>query len=611
MASYLPETTRPRRRRIRRWLLSGLFALVLVGGALVWEKLFHEYPQEFATTADQFKYGSIGAENSQGIPYWIWVVLPRVFPDHLPGPGGYASLGIVWEQVDPGHPAPEMPVGFSRKRIGYDRVAVNCALCHSATYRTRSDDGRLSVTNVVPGGPAGRFDPQSYLAFLRDCAQDQRFNADTLMEAISYNVKLSTLDQWLYRYVLIPGTRDALLKQSAASQWMQSRPLWGHGRIDPFNPVKFGMLEMNLDRTIGNSDMMPLWDLSSRRTRQGTWNLHWDGLNVDPLDTSLAGALGDGATRKSLPVDQIRNLQTWFTFELPPPGSPPGARAKRELIEEGRQIFARHCSDCHGRKGDRLNEVIVWSSDDPNATDDHRLKMWNTLTGDNPPRHAAAIYNDYGNGYAWDLNSFVKTEGYVATPLQGLWLRGPYLHNGSVPTLADLLCPPLSQVEQRKLILDAAVETNLTRLLVEFFTDRPADTRTFDNLVTTLKDARDESATRRLDEFLEGLRRAEISPEGASAVATRLQRLKPLVDRVIRLARERRRRPPMFYRGSDVLDIEHVGFVHDSSGVVGRHLAVPYVTLVPGNSAQGHLYGTTLPQSQKHALLEFLRNGEF
>ena len=32
--------------------------------------------------------------------------------------------------------------------------------------------------------------------------------------------------------------------------------------------------------------------------------------------------------------------------------------------------------------------------------------------------------------------------GYVSTPLDGIWLRAPYLHNGSVPTLHDLLNPP-------------------------------------------------------------------------------------------------------------------------------------------------------------------------
>ena len=30
-------------------------------------------------------------------------------------------------------------------------------------------------------------------------------------------------------------------------------------------------------------------------------------------------------------------------------------------------------------------------------------------------------------------------------PLDGVWLRAPYLHNGSVPTLRDLLKPPAAR----------------------------------------------------------------------------------------------------------------------------------------------------------------------
>ena len=36
---------------------------------------------------------------------------------------------------------------------------------------------------------------------------------------------------------------------------------------------------------------------------------------------------------------------------------------------------------------------------------------------------------------------FRKTYGYANLPLDGLWLRAPYLHNGSVPTLHHLLEP--------------------------------------------------------------------------------------------------------------------------------------------------------------------------
>ena len=37
--------------------------------------------------------------------------------------------------------------------------------------------------------------------------------------------------------------------------------------------------------------------------------------------------------------------------------------------------------------------------------------------------------------------NMVKNLGYCSPPLDGLWMRAPYLHNGSVPTLRDLLEP--------------------------------------------------------------------------------------------------------------------------------------------------------------------------
>jgi hypothetical protein len=50
-----------------------------------------------------------------------------------------------------------------------------------------------------------------------------------------------------------------------------------------------------------------------------------------------------------------------------------------------------------------------------------------------------ALYAEFGSER---FQTFRKTGGYANAPLDGLWLRAPYLHNGSVPTLAALLSPP-------------------------------------------------------------------------------------------------------------------------------------------------------------------------
>jgi len=61
---------------------------------------------------------------------------------------------------------------------------------------------------------------------------------------------------------------------------------------------------------------------------------------------------------------------------------------------------------------------------------------------------SADAYNGYTSSYSWKLTHFQKTAGYLSVPLEGLWLRAPYLHNGSVPTLADLLAPPEARPTQ-------------------------------------------------------------------------------------------------------------------------------------------------------------------
>jgi hypothetical protein len=54
----------------------------------------------------------------------------------------------------------------------------------------------------------------------------------------------------------------------------------------------------------------------------------------------------------------------------------------------------------------------------------------------------ATQMNTIGAGHAWRFNHFRKTFGYASMPLDGVWARAPYLHNGSVPTLWDLLAAP-------------------------------------------------------------------------------------------------------------------------------------------------------------------------
>jgi hypothetical protein len=164
--------------------------LVLVATWLVWDKLYREQPQPESVTGSHdaaFLYGSIGNESATGLPYWVAVVLPRVFGErYLPGPGGYAAL-VPWDE------GKELPIGFSKKRVGVDRVGFNCALCHAP-------DNGMRTTNI-----------KGLAEFFTNSASDARFNADTILTEIDLAYRLSFLDRVLYRTVLIPASRERLL----------------------------------------------------------------------------------------------------------------------------------------------------------------------------------------------------------------------------------------------------------------------------------------------------------------------------------------------------------------------------------------------------------------
>jgi hypothetical protein len=202
-----------------------LVAAAIAGSLLVWNKFYRERPQSASTTADAdstFLYGSIGNESTIGLPYWVVVVLPRVFGErYLPGPGGYAAV-LPWEE------GRELPVGFAKKRVGVDRVGFNCALCHTTERRLPGHD----TPRIVAAGALHAADVRGLAKFFASAASDARFNADTILTEIDLAYRLSVVDRLLYRYVWIPRSRERLL--ALGRQLTSPHTATGDARSAPF-----------------------------------------------------------------------------------------------------------------------------------------------------------------------------------------------------------------------------------------------------------------------------------------------------------------------------------------------------------------------------------------
>jgi hypothetical protein len=212
--------------------------LIVVIGIAVWYQLCHTKAQPAWVTADsrhRYFYGSVEAGETRGIPYWVWLAMPRVFPEHLPGPGGYASLGMAWEE------GVEMPVGFAKQQVGYVRVSGNCALCHVTTQFTQPDQ----APQILPAVSGKTTDLKPLLNFLQQCAADPRFNADELFSEIDSDTGLSLWDKALYRYVLIPRIKRAFLEDPAQVLLGPAiRAHWQNPRSEaPFNDSELKVLQ--------------------------------------------------------------------------------------------------------------------------------------------------------------------------------------------------------------------------------------------------------------------------------------------------------------------------------------------------------------------------------
>jgi hypothetical protein len=435
--SPVDDGVRQTRRKVFWGLVIAVVVLLVV--YLAW-RFNADEPVRYTGDLDHFKYGSIGSEPGGSLsnaiggllpPYPIFKVLPQICPDKLPG--GYASLGLIFE---PGH---ELPVGISRRyRLGFDQVGLNCAGCHTGTVRDSPQDQH----HVVAGMPSHQLNLQNFFRFVLDCTLDERFTADNVLGKIAASgTKLSRLDRFAYRNAVIPRTREQTLELAQRLSLLMGDKIteWGPGRVDTFNPYKGLQFNWQLNRLPlselnGASDFPSLWNQKPRATPVAM-QLHWDGNNDSVDERNLSASLGTGVTPVTIDHDNLERVKNWI-WNLPPPAYRyPIDSAK---AERGHALYRTNCQDCHADHrfkdgtvdGAHVGTVVPIETI---GTDPYRLNSYTYV-------FAANQYTLYPDS-TYRFKHFRKTQGYANHPLDGIWARAPYLHNGAVPTLRDLMEP--------------------------------------------------------------------------------------------------------------------------------------------------------------------------
>lgn len=134
---------------------------------------------------------------------------------------------------------------------------------------------------------------------------------------------------------------------------------------------------------------------------------------------------------ESREVDSHINDVLAYIYSLEPPKYP--NPVNKQLVKEGGVVFVQHCSKCHGNYGGneeypnllipesiiRTDSLLFTNNFQSPQFIDWFNRSW-FAQGDHPAR----------------LEPF---NGYIAPPLDGIWITAPYLHNGSVPDLEGVL----------------------------------------------------------------------------------------------------------------------------------------------------------------------------
>ncbi len=437
--------------------VTALFLTLVIGLVLIEMTWATKEPN---TPRDYFLFGSTGTEL---MPLCVFQVLPDLFPDQFQPAGTSAGdwidqfgfvrgqqgvneglpLGMSVTQYRPKSAAPS-PVPF---------VGFNCAVCHTAKiHRFEGDEGVLVYGMGNPNIDLVAFGDAIKTSLL----DEKRLTLATIQSAyeVKYRRSLGPFDKFMIAFWL-KGAREALHSDLPLRDW----PFGGHdlrnsdllpsgpGRNQPMKETVRFLIQRTPSPDGGSSKIPCLYQQEHREWAQ------FDGSLRDPITRNSLAALGVGASTQNLRVPGILNtLQESYKYVSNLEGPKfsevfqhQNSGLDSASVKRGRGVFLRYCGDCHGWPGTKPGEWVrgkrqgqVVSIQEVN-TDSARVsfRYYDDMS--------QLIYDFFPEGHPLkpkkeDLRpNLGDTHGYINAPVESAFSRAPYLHNGSVPTLAELI----------------------------------------------------------------------------------------------------------------------------------------------------------------------------
>jgi processive rubber oxygenase RoxA-like protein len=349
----------------------------------------------------------------------------------------------------------ERPLGMVSGWISplrVDAVNLGCAGCHAGVlYDARGEPTR----QVWLGLPNTSLDVEGYTQDVyRSLAATLDEPARLIDTAARLFPEMGGLERWTLRHVLIPKARKriAALRRGVDAPTPFSNG--GPGRTNGVASLKLQLGLVGPRRAEGEVGFTSIPDLAWRPLRS---SLLYDGFYAPPGESRFATrtdatdeehvhelaaivsfftvpTLGLHPRAAERAITEVDDVMRWFAASHRPPRFP--GTIDETLALAGREIYQARCAECHGRYSEGVRDVVLVEF--PNrlsaaaeiGTDPAR---WQAIDSPLVAALARTAFARYTTPAA--------TGGYVAPILSSLWATAPYLHNGSVPTLRQLMNP--------------------------------------------------------------------------------------------------------------------------------------------------------------------------
>jgi hypothetical protein len=402
--------------------------------------------------------------------------------------------GLIPSPPDPDVNPDGLPVGIAKDTNAEGPwkgvyVGINCAACHDTELHYQGKRIRID------GNGNMRLDMQA-LYHSADDGMQATLHDSAKFDRLAAKIGASSSDAKSELRKRFEGEADRI--HYYANKIMAPPHDWGPGRMDCINLILNRVLSIAPD--IPQNWFPPLAPTKPPflwNAPQGSWT-QWSAIQQDPINRNYGETQGvylpmdltsktpqEGlfdSNARLLNLEKIEDLES----RLAPPKWPEDVFGKidRSKAAKGKELFAQHCAGCHNsypytwtepnKYGKRFIEVGIvpqsYVGTDPMQFEDFQPYVLTSQLAPylpepfkgRPTAPTPAVKGTVSyalletaekklnltpeqtvklHGYREFPLPHPQPRSYKAGPRDGVWAEGPYLHNGSVPNLYEMLLP--------------------------------------------------------------------------------------------------------------------------------------------------------------------------